>query len=93
MPVPSSHPLPARAWRTVTWREGSSAALSSRFAALRVRPGHGDTQRREPWPEEWLLIEWPRGEAEPTRYWLSTLPPTTRLAKLVRTAKARWTIL
>lgn len=23
---------------------------------------------------EWLLIEWPEGEAEPTKYWLSTLP-------------------
>ena len=62
------------------------------FAALRVRPAHRDTKRSEPWPEEWLLIEWPRGEAEPTRYWLSNLPPTTKLAKLVRTAKARWLI-
>ncbi len=24
--------------------------------------------------EEWLLIEWPKGEKEPTKYWLSTLP-------------------
>src|ERR671932_1093319 len=84
--------LPASAWRRVSWREGSRGDLASRFAALRVRPGHGDTQRSEPWPEEWLLIEWPRGEAEPTRYWLSNLPPTTKLAKLVRTAKARWII-
>ena len=84
--------LPASAWRRVSWREGSRGDLASRFAALRVRPAHGDTQRREPWPEEWLLIEWPRGEAEPTRYWLSNLPPTTKLAKLVRTAKARWVI-
>jgi SRSO17 transposase len=84
--------LPASAWRRVSWREGSRGDLASRFAALRVRPAHGDTKRREPWPEEWLLIEWPRGEAEPTRYWLSNLPPTTKLAKLVRTAKARWAI-
>jgi len=84
--------LPASAWRRVSWREGSRGDLASRFAALRVRPAHGDTKRREPWPEEWLLIEWPRGEAEPTRYWLSNLPPTTKLAKLVRTAKARWVI-
>ncbi|WP_370655719.1 hypothetical protein [Paracraurococcus lichenis] len=39
-----------------------------------------------------MLIEWPKGEAEPTRYWLTNLPPTTKLAKLVRTAKARWFI-
>jgi SRSO17 transposase len=83
---------PASAWRTVTWREGSQTALSSRFAALRVRPAHRDTTRTEPWPEEWLLVEWPQGEAEPTRYWLSTLPPRTALKRLVHTAKARWRI-
>jgi SRSO17 transposase len=76
----------------VTWREGSQAALSSRFLALRIRPGHRDEQRREPWPEEWLLIEWPRGEAEPTKYWLSNLPADTPLKQLVHTAKARWRI-
>ncbi len=84
--------LPRRAWRTVTWREGSRAALASRFAALRVRPAHRDQTRSEPWPEEWLLIEWPKGEAEPTKYWFSNLPPKITLKQLVHTAKARWVI-
>src|SRR3954452_19096077 len=83
---------PASAWRRVSWGEGRGGDLASRFGALGVRPAHGRPQRSEPWPEEWLLIEWPRGEAEPTRYWLSNLGPTTRLAKLVCTAKARWLI-
>ena len=30
-------------------------------------------------PEEWLLIEWPKGENEPTKYWLSTLAARHRL--------------
>jgi SRSO17 transposase len=68
--------LPVRSWRTVGWREGGQAALASRFAALRVRPAHRDIWRCEPWPEEWLLIEWPKGEAEPAKYWLSNLPPS-----------------
>jgi SRSO17 transposase len=84
--------LPARSWRTLTWREGSRAALASRFAALRVRPAHRDIWRTEPWPEEWLLIEWPKGESEPTKYWLSTLSPATTRKQLVHTAKARWLI-
>ena len=45
-----------------------------------------------PRPEEWLLIEWPRGDAEPTKYWLSTRPATTPIADLVRLAKLRWRI-
>ncbi len=84
--------LPSKAWRSVTWREGSQAELTSRFAGVRVRPAHRDTQRSAPWPEEWLLIEWPEGEAEPAKYWLSNLPPGTALRDLVHTAKARWVI-
>jgi SRSO17 transposase len=66
--------LPLRMWKAVTWREGTRRALRSRFAALRVRPANRDYWRSEPRPEEWLLIEWPSQEAEPSKYWLSTLP-------------------
>jgi SRSO17 transposase len=84
--------LPRRAWRSVTWREGSQTELTSRFALQRLRPAHRDTQRSEPWPEEWLLIEWPEGAKEPAKYWLSNLPPRTPLRDLVHVAKARWLI-
>ena len=47
------------------WREGSNTVLTSRFARLRVRVAHGDAKRSAPADEEWLLIEWPDGEAEP----------------------------
>ena len=81
--------LPPKAWRRVTWREGSQAELSSRFAALRVRPAHRDTLRSEPWPEGWLPIGWPGGAEEPSKYWRSNLPPRTAPKGLVHTAKAR----
>jgi len=84
--------LPAKAFRRVTWREGSNTKLASRFAAVRVRPAQGDTSRSEPRAEEWCLIEWPKGEAEPTKYWFSTLPADTSLTALVRQAKRRWRI-
>jgi SRSO17 transposase len=38
------------------------------------------------------VIEWPRGEAAPTHYWLSTLPPTTTPRALVRLAQLRWRV-
>src|ERR671927_814298 len=84
--------LPTDAWHTVTWREGSNTPLASRFAAVRVRPAHRDTDRAEPWPEEWLLAEWPAGEREPTKYFLSSLPVDVPLTDLVTAAKARWRI-
>lgn len=84
--------LPASAWKTITWRQGTKQNLRSRFAAVRVRPAHRDYWRHEPHTEEWLLIEWPAGEAEPIKYWLSTLPANTKLADLARLAKQRWII-
>jgi SRSO17 transposase len=84
--------LPDGAWRTVTWREGANAPLASRFAAVRLRPAHRDYWRSAPRPAEWFLVEWPQGESEPTKYWLSTVPRDTPLADLVDQAKLRWRI-
>jgi SRSO17 transposase len=84
--------LQASAWKTVTWREGTRKPLSSRFAAVRLRPAHRDYLLPEPYPVEWLLIEWPKEEPEPTKYWLSTLPEDIPLKELVRIAKHRWVI-
>lgn len=84
--------LPASAWKKLTWREGTNKKLTSRFAAVRVRPAHRDYQRAEPHPEEWLLMEWPPEEPEPTKYWLSTLPADTKRKDLVKLAKHRWII-
>jgi SRSO17 transposase len=85
--------LTAHRWRTVLWREGSNAKLSSRFAALRVRAAHRDEEGLgAPRTEQWLLIQWPIDQAEPTKYWLSTLPVNTSLVELVKTAKMRWRI-
>src|SRR6185503_5761224 len=84
--------LPAKVWQTITWREGTADWLSSRFARQRVRPAHRDTERSEPRAEEWLLIEWPQGEAEPTKYWLATLAEEISFEGLVDFAKLRWRI-
>jgi SRSO17 transposase len=84
--------LPAEAWTDVEWREGSNQPLSSRFAAVRVRPAARDHKLIEPHPVEWLVVEWPEGEAEPTKYWLSTLPEHTPLRDLVDVIKLRWRI-
>lgn len=82
--------LPKRAWRTITWREGSAEPLRSRFARVRVRArGEGCTREE---PEEWLLIEWPKGETAPTKYWLSTLPSNVAFDRLVDITMMRWRI-
>jgi len=82
--------LPKRAWKTVTWRQGVAEPLRSRFARLRVRArGEGCTRDE---PEEWLLVEWPKGETAPTKYWLSTLPEDIALKRMVDITM-RWRVV
>lgn len=84
--------LPSSAFREVTWREGTERKLRSRFAAIRIRPAHRDYEKAAPHAQEWLLIEWPRSEPEPAKYWISTLSANTPLKALVKMAKHRWII-
>jgi SRSO17 transposase len=82
--------LPKHAWRTITWREGTNNRLRSRFARVRVRtaPIRGAAGR----PEETLLIEWPKGEPAPTKYWLATVNENISFRALVDLAKMRWRV-
>ncbi len=86
--------LPADAFAQVSWRQGSKGEMTSRFAARRVRPANRNLPKNPDGslPECWLLVEWPDGAAEPTDYWLSTLPEDTPTAELVRLGKIRWRI-
>lgn len=88
--------LPAEAWQTVCWRDGSRGRQWGRFAAVRVRPAHGWESRgvlpEDLLPEEWLLIHWPEGEPAPTKAWFSNLPPDTDLVTLIQLARLRWRI-
>jgi SRSO17 transposase len=79
------------------WRRGSRGLQRGRFLRQRVRPA-GVTPRRlarqhgGELPVRWLLAEWPHGKAEPTKYWLSSLPEATPLVDLVRLARSRWRV-
>jgi SRSO17 transposase len=84
--------LKPSAYRQLTWREDTNSKLSSRFATLRVRAAHRDYPGDTPRDEEWLLIEWPKGEPEPSKYFLSTLPADISRKQLVAAVKIRWRI-
>ncbi len=84
--------LPASVYQSISWREGTNERLSSRFAALRVRCAGGNVGKARLLPQQWLLIEWPADQAEPEKYYLSTLPETAALNDLVRAAHMRWRI-
>lgn len=84
--------LPDSAFQNISWREGTNERLTGRFAALRVRCAGSNVGKARLLPQQWLLIEWPAGQAEPEKYYLSTLPETAALNDLVRAAHMRWRI-
>ena len=94
-PVPVrdlAHGLPSGAYQTIRWRQGTNEVLRGRFAAVRVRYAGGNAGKARLQPEQWLLIEWPENDAEPLKYYLSTLPEDISLNELVAQAHMRWRI-
>jgi SRSO17 transposase len=82
---------PLRAWRVVSWRNGTNPAWRARFCAGRVTPAH-DWRERRLAPEVWLLCERGLGDGNRAKYYLVHLPPTASLRALVRLAHQRWAI-
>lgn len=82
--------LPKKAFRRVTWRDGTKSKLSSRFCFVRVQTTHDDgvpLAVREPL---WLVAEWPEGETKPQKFVLTTLPRRMSKKEIVRLLKERW---
>ena len=82
--------LPRKAFRRLTWRDGTRSKLQSRFAFVRVKTTHDDgvtLADREPL---WLVAEWPEGESKPSKFVLSTLPRVMSQKQIVRILKERW---
>lgn len=83
--------LSPRAWRRVTWRNGTNRPWVAHFAALRVTPAH-DWRERRLAPEVWLLFERDLGTTPRIKAYLVNLPATASLPSLVRLAHHRWAI-
>jgi SRSO17 transposase len=83
--------VPARAWRRVTWRNGTNRPWAARFTAVRVTPANEWRNRRLA-PEVWLLCEQDLGLTPRIKYFFINLPATASLKQLVRLAHQRWAI-
>ncbi len=83
--------VPLRAWRIVSWRNGTNRPWKARFWACRVTPAHEWRQHRVA-PEVWLLCQRDLGPTPETKYYLVHLPITASLKALVHLAHQRWAI-
>ena len=102
LPVPKrldqiARELPARAWRKLTWRDGTRGPMQGRFARVPIWASHGYTQRQhgDERTREWLLVEWSADKDAPTDYWLAHLGAGTKtptLKRLIGLARERWRV-
>jgi SRSO17 transposase len=83
--------LPAAAWHSISWRNGSQPRRRARFAAVRVTPAHAWRQGQLA-PDVWLLCEDEAGRAERIKCYFVHLPPHASLRALVALAHQRWAI-
>lgn len=82
--------LPKKAFRKITWRDGTKAKLCGRFSFVRVHTTHDDgipLALREPL---WLVAEWPEGDEKSGKYVLTTLPRRMSKKQIIRLLKERW---
>ena len=81
--------LPASAWRSISWRNGTQPRRRAHFTALRVTPATGWRAGRLA-PDVWLLCE--READGGVKHYFVDLPPGTTLRRLVGLAHQRWAI-
>ena len=84
--------LGPKAFRRLTWRDGTRRKMRSRFCFRRVKVAHAggpSSLVREPL---WLVMEWPDGEPKPTKFFLTTLRRRMTRKQIVRTIKERWKV-
>ncbi len=87
--------LPESVWHSVTWRQGSRGPMRSRFAKIPVWAAHGWREQEHPQRVcEHFLVEWPKEEEQPIKYWLAFFGKESApgLRHLVSLAHCRWRI-
>ena len=82
--------LGRKAFRHVSWRDGTRGPLFSKFCFRRVVVAHDDGTPASDRDPLWLVIEWPDDEKQPTKFTLTTLPRRMSKKQIARTIKERW---
>ncbi|WP_374207173.1 transposase [Streptomyces sp. APSN-46.1] len=70
----------------------SSDELALRTPARPPCRAPAQARRRRHDQPDLLIAQWPEGQDEPVKYWISNLPGTIPAKDLVRLAKSRWRI-
>lgn len=82
--------LGSKAFRRLTWRQGTRRLMSGRFCFRRIKFATDERIANKDREPVWLVLEWPEGEAKPTKFFVTTLPRRLSKKQIVRIIKERW---
>jgi len=74
-------------WHSVAWRAADGTKRKTRMAWLAVYVLSDLDRDTGEWPQTWLVVDWPEGDADPYHLylaWLKTKPTPTRCLRLSR---------
>ena len=78
------------AFRRLTWRVGTCRKMVSNFKFCRVKVANDDGTEAADRQPMWLVIEWPDGESQPTKFVLTSLRRRMSKKEIVRVLQERW---
>lgn len=82
-----SRTLSGKQWHSVAWHAADGTKRKTRIGWLPVYALSDLDPRTGDWPQTWLVVDWPEGDADPYHLylaWLKQAPSATRCLRLSR---------
>jgi SRSO17 transposase len=79
-------------WRACSWKAADGKTRRTRLAWIKVYLAHGLRETGGDLEEVWLVVDWPKGEAEPYHYYLAEFKGTPAKARCLSLSRSRWHI-
>lgn len=87
-----SRSIGRRLWRSVTWSAADGTKRSTRIACLPVYLYSDLDRLTGEWPQTWLVVDWPDGDAEPYHLYTASFRHTPSPTRCLRLSRGRFVI-
>ena len=79
-------------WKPCSWKATDGKTRRTRLAWIKVYLAHGLREAGGDLEEVWLVVDWPKGDAEPYHYYLAEFKGQPTRARCLRLSRSRWHI-
>jgi SRSO17 transposase len=87
-----SKAISPRQWHHVAWRAADGSKRKTRIAWLSVFAFSDLDRKTNEWPQTWLVVDWPEGDAEPYHLYLARFKTKPSPHRCLRLSRGRFPI-